>query len=148
MGKLQELEARLTPERVEHIVNAVGRHVASSEYGCGPERDLPFPKDLITSAFLKAMRDWPEDRFQSLCTTYVTLDAFMLSNEEYDVLSRWTGMLRELRRTLAVETDDEIAQIAEEAGIERAVEVLDALRSRKSQRSQSLDQIRKLKRGH
>jgi len=143
---LQEADAALTPELVEHIISAVGSHVANSLQGCGRERDLPFPKGLITLAYLKAIRDWPEGaRLDAVCSIYVTLDDYTLADEEYDVLCRWLRFLRESGQTSVEQTGQEIAQKAKEAGIRQAVEIQEALRSKCYKRCESMDMVKGLR---
>jgi hypothetical protein len=84
-----KLNAALTPDVVQTIVSKMGGHIADRNARPGREADLPFPKAAIEVAFLKAMRDCTDPKYLDILkSTYITLDDYMLSDEECAILTK------------------------------------------------------------
>jgi hypothetical protein len=90
---LRKLNETLTPEAVDAITTEMGGYIAARKARPGREVDLPFPRPVIELAFLKAIRDCDDPKkLQLLKAVYVTLDDYMLSDEDCAALTT----LREL----------------------------------------------------
>jgi len=92
----RKLNDALTPDAVQDIVSRMGGYIADREASPGREADLPFPKVVIELAYIKAMRDCTDPRYLDLLkAVYITLDDYMLSNEECAILTKFRDVLQQ-----------------------------------------------------
>lgn len=86
----------LTPDVVQDIVSKMGGYIADRQAKPGREADLPFPKVVIEVAYIKAIRDCTDPKYLGLLkSVYITLDDFMLSDEECAILTKFRDLLRQ-----------------------------------------------------
>lgn len=141
---LQRLDEALTPEVVHAIVAAVGARVANWPRRFGRESDLPYPRSVIEAAFIKALRDAPEGaELEVLKTFYTFLDDHMLSDTDSDALNRWHEFVTAGAAEARLENDPAaLAAASRDAGITRAVALMDELSQKAQDRSRLIDSIR------
>jgi len=98
---LPEFDAILTREFVDEIVSKMGGYIADRHARPGREADLPFFGSLIELAFFKAIRNCTDpERLNHLKLLYITLDKYMLTDDDcatltryYDFIDHNTGVL-------------------------------------------------------
>jgi hypothetical protein len=135
---LRDLDDKLTPEIVNHIITTLGQYVEDHQGRHGRESDLPFPRALIEFAYMKALRDTPEGPDRAvLRTSYMLLDEHMLSDADADVLKRWFEFVFSDHSPLR---DDQVAlaRAMTDAGLDRAMEILNELYEQFRERSQHI----------
>ena len=141
LGKLNET---LTPEVVSEIVATMGGYVANRPRRYSRVSDLPHPRVVIEAAFLKALRDAPEEpELETLKTFYTFLDDHMLSDADADALNRWhefmtagAGEARLLDDPVA------LANGMRDAGFDRALELMQELSKKAHERLRAIETIR------
>jgi hypothetical protein len=141
---LPKLNETLTPEVVSEIVATMGGHVANRPRRYGRESDLPYPRVVIETAFLKALRDAPEgSELETLKTFYTFLDDHMLSDADSDALNRWHEFLTAGAAEARL-LDDPVALAngMRDAGSDRAVELMQELSKKAHERLRAIETIR------
>jgi len=80
---LRKLNEALTPDAVEDIVSKMNHYIVARHARHGREADLPVPKVAIEIAYLKVMSGCSDPtRLELLKATYLTLDDYMLSEQD------------------------------------------------------------------
>jgi len=117
-----------------HVANREGRHLAASS--------LPFPVSIIEFAFAKALRTWPDgDRLANLKAFYVSLDDYLLTDEEAALLNRADAALASARPD---EPAMGIAQRLKAANYGEAVALRKALTEKMQERLKLTEAWRKI----
>lgn len=77
----------------------MGGYVADHHGRPAAVTDLPFPRWMIELAFIKALRTWPEgERLEYLKGFYVTLDDYLLTEQDAAALKRQHELFDEVRQ--------------------------------------------------
>jgi len=134
----------LTPEVVNEIVATMGGRVANWPRRYGRESDLPYPRVVIEAAFIKVVCDAPEGpELETLTTFSAFLDDHMLSDADADTLNRWHEFLTAGAAEARL-LDDPVALAARslDAGMARAILLMQDLSKKAHERSRLIDTIR------
>jgi hypothetical protein len=136
---VRDLDEKLTPDIVNHIITKMGQYVADRQGRHGPGSDLPFPRALIELAYMKALRDTPEGpELEALKTFYSILDDYMLSDADADVMKRWHGfVLSDHPANPLRYNDTALVRAVLDAGCQRAGEISTELLRKSSERAQT-----------
>jgi hypothetical protein len=110
-----KLNEALTPDAVDAIVSKMNQYIIEREAGHGRKADLPVPVAALEMAYLKAILDCPDpQRLERLKVIYITLDDFLLSDEDCSALDAWDKMTSDV--TEGQLSDIEIATRLSEVG--------------------------------
>ncbi len=147
----KQLMVARNPDGARQVVAEVGRFIASRAEPFGRQCDLPYPRAVIELAFSKAVRDWPDDETRNAVEgLYVTLDRFMLSDEDYELLAYHHRLITrgaEAARPGEPPDSETIRRLAEEwvdVDIDRGREVLGRLSDLARHRLQKYREMRQL----
>lgn len=95
---LRKLNEALTPETVDHIMSKMDGYIADRHARFRREVDLPFPRPVIETAFLKAIRDCTDPKKRDvLKSIYITLDEYMLNDEDCALITAFIDFLDQSR---------------------------------------------------